>query len=74
MSVTASEGGTGGRGMRASTAMSQAANMMIPPSRAHSTRTHALNIANLPLRRHAAIESPRRRSLRLRGDRAHRGQ
>jgi len=43
--VTANEGGTGGRGMRASTAMSQTANMIIPPSSEPSTRTSAINIA-----------------------------
>ena len=65
VSVTANEGGTGGRGMRASTAMSQMANMMIPPSSEPSTRTSALNIADLPCRHHSAFDSPPRRFLRL---------
>jgi len=65
VSVTANEGGTGGRGMRASTAMSHTANMMTPPSSEPSTRKSALNIADLPCRHHSAFDSPTRHSFRL---------
>jgi len=65
VSVTANEGGAGGRGIRVSTAISQTANMMTPPSSEPSTLNSALNITDLPHRHHSAFESSICRSLRL---------